>query len=55
MNALADGIYQHPDGTRFMRTRFGYWVGDDGTQVDNTYIEFRVFVDAEDCAERMQQ
>ena len=47
-DAMVAGHYRHPDGTTFRRTDFGFWQGDDGTQVNETYIEFRLAMDADD-------
>lgn len=33
--------YTHPDGTVFIRSQWGNWYGDDGTEVSDSYITFR--------------
>lgn len=53
ISALHTGIYEHPDGTTFRRTPWGYWSGSDGTEVNETYIEFRLAMDADDDLDRM--
>lgn len=50
-SAFSAGIYTHPDGTVFRRNKFGFWAGSDGSEVTDTYIEFRVFTDAVDATE----